>query len=147
VLAADASNPGTELSIFPTLIARRVGAAALVLAALGVWFGMQPETDDAPNYANDVAAIEASDDANNEIADGAPQQEVVNGWTTTAYLSLLSKQAEEAAAPAPRDDRPAAMLGLCVAGIALLAATTPGIGGSRRSADATRGTAGASAAP
>lgn len=29
------------------------------------------------------------------MTEGAPQQEVVNGWTTIEYLNLLSKQQEQ----------------------------------------------------
>ncbi len=39
--------------------------------------------------------IEDRDDRNNSETSGAPQQQVVNGWTTNEYLELLSVQAEE----------------------------------------------------
>lgn len=104
-------------------IVRRVGAALLVALAVGVWFGMAPEASD---HRSDVTAIEADDDANNARADGAPQQAVVNGWTTTAYLRLLSTQLDEVSAADTQDERPGAMLGLCVVGIALMAATSTG---------------------
>ena len=105
-------------------IARRVGALVLVAAAVAVWFGLAPSDDDAPNHRSDRAAIESSDDGNNALTSGAPQQEVVNGWTTIAYLKLVSEQLDDNAAPEATDERPAAMLGLCVIGIGLLAATT-----------------------
>ncbi|WP_157719907.1 hypothetical protein [Microlunatus sagamiharensis] len=91
----------------------------LLLAAAAVWFGMAPE---APDPASTIAVIERTDDANNANASGAPQQAVVNGWTTIDYLRLLAQQSDAASA---RQDRSTAMLTLCVAGIALLALTVP----------------------
>lgn len=105
-------------------IIRHVGAVVLVAAAATVWFTMEPEAPATLDHSVEAAAIEVEDDANNELTDGAPQQTVVNGWTTNAYLALISSQMDAASRPAPRDDRPAAMLGLCVVGIAFLIATT-----------------------
>jgi hypothetical protein len=105
------------------VIARRAGALLLVLGALTVWFGMTPDSDSDPDHRADVAAIESEDDSNNAMADGAPQQTVVNGWTAINYQRLLSEQMDEASSSQVRDDRPTAMLGLCVAGIALIAFT------------------------
>jgi hypothetical protein len=105
---------------FVTLL-RRFGAVALLVAAIAVWFGMAP---DVPNHASGIAGIEAINDSNNARTEGAPQQTVVNGWTTIDYLQLLAEQSDEMASASVRDDRPGAMLGLCVAGIALLALTT-----------------------
>lgn len=103
-----------------TLI-RRLGAVTLLAAVIAVWFGMAPEV---PNHASQIARIEATDDSNNARTAGAPQQAVVNGWTTIEYLQLLAQQSDELASASVRDDRPGAMLGLCVAGIALLALTS-----------------------
>lgn len=105
------------------ILVRRIGATILIVAALAVWFGMAPDSDAAPNNSSAVASIEAEDDANNALAEGAPQQTVVNGWTTINYLNLLSEQVDEAAAPETGDQRTTAMLGLCVLGIALIAFT------------------------
>lgn len=104
---------------------RRIGAVALLAAAIAVWFGMAP---DSPDNSKLISSIESGDDANNTIAEGAPQQAVVNGWTNLEYLHLISKQLDEASSAEVRDDRPEAMLGLCVAGIALLALTNPSLG-------------------
>lgn len=67
--------------------------AGLVLAgvALLVWFDAAPSDT---TFADERSSIEATDDGNNLLAEGAPQQEVVNGWTTIEYLNLLSKQQE-----------------------------------------------------
>jgi hypothetical protein len=71
---------------------RRVAGVLLAGVALLIWFDMAPEDN---SYESARTAIEASDDANNILAEGAPQQEVVNGWTTIEYLSLLSEQQEQ----------------------------------------------------
>jgi hypothetical protein len=63
----------------------------LVIAAIAIWFGLAP----ANSYADDRAEISRIDDRNNAATDGAPQQDVVNGWTTIDYLELLSVQQEE----------------------------------------------------
>lgn len=105
------------------VIARRVGALALLLGALGVWFGMAPTDESDPDHSSDVAQIESDDDTNNAAASGAPQQTVVNGWTAINYQRLASEQMDEASSSEIGDDRPAAMLGLGVAGIALIAFT------------------------
>lgn len=102
-------------------IVRRIGAVALLAAAVAVWFGMAPES---PDHSVKISSIESGDDANNALTEGAPQQTVVNGWTNLEYLRLISKQMDEASSAPVRDDRPEAMLGLCVAGIALLALTS-----------------------
>jgi hypothetical protein len=99
-----------------------------LVAALAVWFGMAP---DVPDHASQIAAIEANDNVNNASTAGAPQQAVVNGWTTIDYLQLLAQQSDELASGSVRDDRPTAMIGLCVAGIALLALTTRPDAGAR----------------
>lgn len=114
-------------------IIRWVGAVILVAAAVTVWFALQPKAPENFDHSAEAAAIEVEDDANNDLTGGAPQQAVVNGWTANAYLALISRQIDAADAPAPRDDRPAAMLGLCVLGIALLMATTPALRTSARS--------------
>src|SRR4051794_2615515 len=106
-------------------VVRRVGALALVVAAVGVWFGLNPTGPTALDHGSPRADIESTDSANNARAEGAPQQTVVNGWTTNDYLALLSTQLDEASAPPEQDLRPAAMLGLCVVGIALIALTSP----------------------
>lgn len=105
------------------ILVRRIGAIVLLGAALAVWFGLAPDPDAAPNNRSEVTSIELEDDGNNALAEGAPQQTVVNGWTANNYLALLSSQLDEAARPQTVDQRPTAMLGLCVLGIALIAFT------------------------
>lgn len=101
------------------LLTRRIGALVLAAVAVLVWFAMAPETPEEA-HADAVASIEAEDAANNTITDGAPQQTVVNGWTANEYLKLISTQLNGS-----QDPRPAALLGLGVLGLALIAFTTP----------------------
>lgn len=108
------------------LLVRRIGALLLIGAALYVWFAKAPDAP-AHHHRDAVAAIEHQDDANNRLTQGAPQQAVVNGWTTNRYLRLISAQLDaNGSRQAARDIRPAALLVLGVFGIALLALTTPG---------------------
>lgn len=105
-------------------IVRKVGAAVLLVAAVWVWFNLSPAVQ--PDHRGARSSINAEDDLNNANTEGAPQQAVVNGWTNLQYEELISKQLDTNASAGLRDDRPPAMLGLCVAGIALIALTTPG---------------------
>jgi hypothetical protein len=109
------------------LLIRRIGALALVAAALFVWFSMAPEAPKKLDHGSAVAAIESEDDGNNVLASGAPQQAVVNGWTSNDYLKLISEQLDaNGSRQQVRDVRPSALLVLGVAGIALIAFTSPG---------------------
>ena len=91
------------------VLVRRIGYAVLALAAIGVFVFMAPESVDNETQQARVASIESDDDANNESTAGAPQQEVVNGWTGIEYLHLMSDQLN-----GTTDGRPAALLTLLV---------------------------------
>lgn len=104
------------------LLIRRIGAVVLVVAAIVVIFAFKPPN---PDHADRRGAISVKADLNNTSAEGAPQQAVVNGWEHSDYLALLSQQIDQAGTAKARDDRPLLLLGLCVAGIALIAFTTP----------------------
>jgi len=102
-------------------IFRRVGAVVLVIAAIAVWFGMKPSDSVAGEYSALISAALSADEANQGLAEGAPQQAVVNGWTARDLLTIIARQGS---APAATDDpRPSALLALAVIGIALLAFT------------------------
>ena len=120
---------------------RQVGAVILLLAAVAVWFGMAPE---APDPATTISVIERAHRESNANTSGAPEQAVVNGWTTIDYLQLLAQQSDAASA---RQDRSTAMLGLCVAGIALLALTVSNASVERLGAKAYAESAGATDPP
>lgn len=111
-------------------IVRKIGAVVLVVAAIAVWFGLKP-SDSALNMDSiQIAAIMADDQANQERAEGAPQQTVVNGWTARNLLEVIAQQGTTPAAD--QDQRPAALLVLTVIGVALLAFTTTGSGSKRQ---------------
>jgi hypothetical protein len=49
----------------------------------------------AATYPNRISEISGNDALNQLTADSAPQQSVVNGWTTRDYLELAAWQATE----------------------------------------------------
>jgi hypothetical protein len=120
------------------VIIRRVGAVVLVLAAVAVWFLMEPEQPvaQAPEQVRDRGSDisqELSDYERNEARTaGAPQQTVVNGWAAKDLLAIIAEQQNEAftrpevrAPLTPNDERVPALVGLVVAGLALAVFTTP----------------------
>lgn len=111
------------------LLVRRLGALTLASAAVAVRFLLEPEhtSSDTPNYSSAISSAIAGYEANNAMADSAPQQEVVNGWVAKDLLEVIAKAQNASLSPesAPRDDRVPAELLLVVLGLALLAFTTP----------------------
>jgi hypothetical protein len=103
-------------------IIRRIGAVVLIIAALGIWFGMKPAQDTkAGTYHSAISAALDADTANNAKTEGAPQQTVVNGWTAKDLLTVI---AQEGASQPPVDERPAALLVLVIIGLGLILMTT-----------------------
>lgn len=106
---------------------RLVGFAVLALAALLVFFVGAPSgvEIDAPQASTGARlAIDGNHTLNNRSAQGAPQQSVVNGWTSNAYLELISEQLDEVTAHAhaaglrsETDRRPAGLLLIGVLGM------------------------------
>jgi hypothetical protein len=127
------------------IIARRIGAIVLAIAAVAVWFLMAPAKPKTPvvhtqqSVSDQSAAISQalSDyEQTNGLATGAPQQAVVNGWAAKDLLTIIAKQQNEAltrpaVAPSvppvtPNDDRIPALVGLLVLGLApTMATATP----------------------
>lgn len=108
-------------------VLQRAGAAALAIAAVAVWFLMAPEAvPEAEGHGELLSDVLDSAEANNALADGAPQQEVVNGWAARDLIAVTVRQNDALIEQVhPRDERPAALLVLAVLGIALHALTTP----------------------
>lgn len=104
--------------------AARWGAVLVVIGAVGAFLLFQPDTSGSEiSYAEQREAIAEADDANNDRTEGAPQQAVVNGWTTIDQLELLSIQQEESDIRREQsDNRRDALLLLLVVGVALAAA-------------------------
>ena len=97
---------------------RRIGIATLAIAAVLVCVLLAPTPVETPERASTHTAtlqqIDSSHQSNNSSAQGAPQQAVVNGWTTNELLIHIPNQLEEQlqtpqAEPA-QDERPAALL-------------------------------------
>lgn len=63
-------------------------AVFMAVLAIGAWFVVAPET----SLEVVRAPIADTNDANNARTEGAPQQEVVNGWRNIEYLNLLCEQ-------------------------------------------------------
>jgi hypothetical protein len=126
------------------IIARRVGAAALAVAAACVWFLMAPAEPEAPigqvqeqvsDRRSEIDQALSSYELNEGRTQGAPQQAVVNGWVAKDLLAIIAKQQndaltrDEVPAPVspvvPNDERIPALVGLLVIGLALALVTAP----------------------
>lgn len=72
---------------------RKIVAALLVLLAFVFWFGpaISGETG-TDEYEEMLADVLVGDTVNNTRTEGAPQQQVVNGWTARDLLTLQVQQ-------------------------------------------------------
>jgi hypothetical protein len=107
---------------------RTVGAVVLAATAVILWFAMAPGgvQDRSPNVNQAL-----SDYALNEgRTQGAPQQQVVNGWVAKDLLTVLARQANDSARAAQQaSDRLAAEAILVVVAVAFGIAIRPFAGG------------------
>lgn len=78
---------------------RRWGLVALSVAALSVFFLMQPDPPEegslnlsATNYQTLIDTAMSDNEANDARAESAPQQQVVNGWVTRDLLQIQARQ-------------------------------------------------------
>jgi hypothetical protein len=129
--------------VLPVLLVRRIGAAALAVAALAIWFLMAPDDVETPtaqvqetvrDRGSAIDSALAEYELNEARTAGAPQQAVVNGWVAKDLLTIIAEQQNEAltrpevAAPVtpvvPRDERIPALAALAVVGLALVAGTS-----------------------
>lgn len=112
------------------LLVRRIGALILAVAAISIWFVLEPEKTSAntPDYSSAISSAVKNYKVNNAAAESAPQQEVVNGWLAKDLLEIIAMAQNASLSPesAPRDDRVPAELLLLVLGVALLALTSRG---------------------
>ena len=106
------------------LLVRRIAGFALAVAAGLVWVLMAPEDPHTSDYGSARDSIASNDDANNVMASGAPQQTVVNGWTSNDYLDLMSEQLDALAQPDRVDRRPGILLLIASLGLAVLLVTS-----------------------
>lgn len=98
-------------------VARRVGAIVLAIAAVVVWFAMGPQ-----DRSEDIRQALADYERNELRTEGAPQQQVVNGWVAKDLLTVIAEQQNDTAS----DERLPALAGLLVLGAALYVFTSPG---------------------
>lgn len=128
-------------------LARQIGLAVIAVAAIAVWFVIAPSEPDPvsafdPNsktYTNLIDATLDDYEANNDRADSAPQQQVVNGWVAKDLLMIMAYQNTDlldavgglgdqnatASTLAVRDDRTPALLVLVVVAVAWFGITAP----------------------
>lgn len=125
------------------LMSRRVALAVLAVAAVAVWFVLEPVDEQPPSEIDatsrdylDLIDTALSDfEANERRADSAPQQQVVAGWvirdleTIQAYQSVDLLEAVGALGGQEpvvvRDDRTPALLLIGVLAIVVIGATSP----------------------
>lgn len=112
---------GGTVKMFRIVALVVIGLAAIVVALL-------PASRSADHNADVVAALAAAD-ANNSMAEGAPQQQVVNGWVARDLLAILSAQLDEQNAASDRKVPLLLMLG--VLALVVIGCTTPGLSGER----------------
>lgn len=102
-------------------IARRAGLVVVAIAAVWLWFNLEPSpltTRLTGTEVNRLVGLALSDfEANEALADSAPQQQVVNGWVARDLLQVLTTV--EAAqlqtifeVATSRDERIPALIGL-----------------------------------
>ncbi len=121
---------------------RRWGLVALSAAALLVFFLMQPDPPEegslnlsATNYQTLIDAAMSDNEANDALAESAPQQQVVNGWVTRDLLQIQARQladvldaltVEDASGQvvASTDPRVPALLVIAVLAISLIGITS-----------------------
>jgi hypothetical protein len=124
------------------LTARRIGLGVIAVAAVFVYFVMEPDPPDESavnlsptNYSRLVETAMSDYEANDALADSAPQQQVVNGWVardllqiqTLAIADLLDAVTEENRSGqlvTSADPRTPALVGLAVLAICLIGITS-----------------------
>lgn len=104
-------------------LTRLIGTTLLALAALLVMALAGPDTVSSSGSEFDRSRIWSDEEANQSRTSGAPQQQVVNGWTTNEFLGLMSEQLDQVGA-ATVDHRPAGLLLIVVLQVGLLTVTT-----------------------
>lgn len=120
----------------------------IVIAVFAARLALEKDSTDysSNTFGALVKAVDSDFDANEARADSAPQQQVVAGWATKDYLSVVARQAEEtnirvteAREAAQRNsERLAKLIGLGIAAICWIGIWMP-FGGPKRSGSAALG--------
>jgi hypothetical protein len=103
-------------------ILRRVGAVVIAIAAIVVWVTMGSSEKSDGEYLADIRSAMLDDRLNQNSADSAPQQSVVNGWTARDLLAISARIEAQGSRD---DDRLAAELMLLCLAVAWFAITSP----------------------
>ncbi|CCH87979.1 protein of unknown function [Modestobacter italicus] len=90
----------------------------LALAAVVIWFAMAP--DESSDRSSDIASALSDYELNEARTEGAPQQQVVNGWVAKDLLTVIAQQQNDSVT----DERLPALAVLVVLGLALHIATS-----------------------
>jgi hypothetical protein len=98
------------------LVFRRVAAILLGLSAVVVWFALKPA-----DHSSDIESALTLDKVNAASAESAPQQQVVNGWTSRDLLTVIAKASDGSG----RDERVPTEIALGVIGLAVFGFTSP----------------------
>lgn len=112
---------------------RTAGFALLAIAAAAVMFAMAPDIPEADTGRFDRLTNQALEDeeANQARTQGAPQQQVVNGWVNRDLLTVISRQMSaqiEATQATSADQRLPALLLILVLAVCWHGATLPTAG-------------------
>ena len=133
---------------------RYAGYLVLAVAAVAVFVVLRPRIDtvtptlpSATSYESLITSALAADAANNLRTEGAPQQQVVNGWTAKDLLTIIAKEnidilkaqgavvdATGALNTTPFDERIPALLLIGVLALCWTGISIPGAGASSSAA-------------
>jgi hypothetical protein len=124
------------------VVTRRLGLGLLSVAAIVVFFVLEPDQTESSsvsltptNYQALVDLAMSDYDANAALTESAPQQQVVNGWVTRDLLQIqamqladllevLTEENESGQVVAVTDPRTPALLVIAILAIALVGATS-----------------------
>ena len=98
--------------------ARPWGLLLVGLVGFLVWVTMSPLVT---NYDSEIRSVDRSNTLNAAATESAPQQEVVNGWTTIGYLEVIAEQNNAALEQGERDG---VLIGLAVLALCWIGLTS-----------------------
>jgi hypothetical protein len=110
---------------------RRIGFVVLALAAAIITFALAPEQPEPVNtssYDRQISQALSDYATNDARTQGAPQQQVVNGWIARDMLTVLTQQTNElleVSAPAASDQRIPLLLFVLILAVCWQAAAPP----------------------